>query len=248
MWEGGCSEVFDGNVGVCEAGVRAEALLFAEFTLHEAGFLGFGFIEEVDCGAPEGLDLFGGVLAFCAERETVDGDEGMVCDYVDTVAVPEVCVESVPYTNLNSSCETQVMVSRQAAYDLPSWLPRSWVQPGIAPMLEEYIPKTPVFVHPKVVAISTVLRVWRLGRARRPFAPAVKQVAQEEYSIGIQNGLQARVCTAQIEVGVLVCERVDGPRAARVSVRIDELRVGDEDESVGVCAGFLDSISALCHW
>jgi hypothetical protein len=52
-------------------------------------------------------------------------------------------------------------------------------------MLEEYVPKTPVFVHPKVVAIPAVLRVWRFRRTRRPFAPAVKQVAQEEYSIGI---------------------------------------------------------------
>jgi hypothetical protein len=224
--------------------VWAQALLSAEITLDGARLLGFHRREEVGGGLPEVLDLLGIVLASGAERETVDGDEGVICDGVDSVAVAKVGVESVPHADLHSSGETQIVVSRQTAYEFPTRLPRSRRQPAVCPVAKEYVPEAPVLVQPKVVAVFAVLLLRRLGRARRPLAPAIKQVAQEEDGVRVQNSLQARIGAAQVQIGVLVCERIERPRAAGVRVRVYELRVGDEDESVGVCASFLANLSA----
>jgi hypothetical protein len=172
----------------------------------------------------------------------------VVRDDIDSVAVAKIRVESVPHPDLNTSCKPQVVVSRQTAYDLPSWLSWSRVQPCIPPVAKEYLSKTPVLIQPEVVAISTVLLFWRLGSPRRPFAPTVEQVAQEEYGIRIQNGLQTGVCAAQVQIGILVCKRIDRPWSARVCMRVYKLRICNEDESVGVCAGFLDPVLVLSPW
>lgn len=163
----------------------------------------------------------------------------MVCDDIDSVAVAKIGIEPVPYTDLNPSCETEVMIPRQTAYNLPPRL--SWSRPhtAIAPMLEENIAKTPVLVHPKVVAIFAVLLFWRFGRPCGPLAAAVKQIAEEKDGVGVKKGLEARVCTAEVEVGVFVSERIERPRAARVGMGINELGVSDKEESMWVRASFL---------
>src|SRR5690242_7456034 len=127
------------------------------------------------------------------------------------------------------------MVARQAAYELPPRLSMPWLHPSVAPVLEEYASKSTVFVDPVVVSILLVLLLGRLGRARRPFAAAVKQISKEEDRVGVQFGLDAGVRAAHVLVGVLHGQRVERPRTARVRMRVDELGVGYEDETVRVC-------------
>lgn len=158
----------------------------------------------------------------------------MVSQNVDPVAVAKIGVESVSYSNLHSFGEAKIVVTRQAAYELPPRLPRTRLHPPIAPMLEEDASKPAVLVHPVTISILLVLLLRRLGCACRPLAPAIKQVAEEEDRVGIQLGLYAGVGAAHVLVGVLHGERVERPWAARVRVRVDELRVGDEDESVRI--------------
>jgi hypothetical protein len=112
-------------------------------------------------------------------------------------------------------------------------------------VLEEDAPKTAVLVHPIAVSILLVLLLGRLGRARGPLAAAVKQIAKEEDGVRIQLGLDPRIRAAHVLIGVLHGEGVERPWPARICVRVDELRVGDEDESVRVGSFLLLRVSRI---
>ena len=163
----------------------------------------------------------------------------MVSKHIDPIPVPKICVEPVSHANLHAFCEAQVVIAWQAAYELPPWLSGPWLQASVPPVLKEYVAEATVFAHPVVVAIALVLLLRRLRRARRPLAAAVEQVAQEEHGIGVEFGLYSRVGATHVLVGVLHGERVERPWSAGICVRVDELGVGDEDESMGICSLFL---------
>lgn len=169
----------------------------------------------------------------------------MVCDDVDSVPVAKVGIEPIPDSDLHSSCKSQVVVPRQTAYDPPPRLSWAWLHAAIAPMLEEYVPKSSVLVHPKVVSISAVLFFGRRACPCRPLTPPVKQVAKEEDSIRMPHRLEARIRPAQVQIRVLVRERVQRPRPAWIRMRVYELRVCNQDEPMGVCAFFLPSELAM---
>lgn len=198
----------------------------------------FCSFEEGLCGTPEGFDLFGVGLVERGEGYAVDGEEGVVCNYIDAIALAKVGVEAVTDGDLYAACETQVVVPRKAGDELAAGLAWSRGHSCVAPVLEEDVAEAAVFVDPEVVAVSAVLFLGGRGGACGPFSPAVEQIAEEEDGVGVENGLEARVGAAKIEIGVFVREETERPWAARVGVRIYELRVGDEDEPVGVCACF----------
>lgn len=235
----GFCEVRRFDLVVREAGVRPEALLDAELALDHLSLLLLGAVEKVDGWPPQLLQLLRRRHAQCAERDAVNRDKRVVPDHVDSVAVAKVGVEPVAHANLHSLCKAQVVIARQAAYELPPSLPWARLQSAVPPVVEEDAPKATVLVHPVAVSILLVLLLGRLGRARRPLAAAVKQVAEEKHRVGVELRLDARVGAPHVLVRVLHRERVEGPWPAGIRVRVDELRVGDEDESVGVGTFFL---------
>ena len=115
-------------------------------------------------------------------------------------------------------------------------------------MFKEDVAKTMVLIKPELVAISSVLLLRALGRARRPFASAIEEIAEESNAVGVKDLLYMRKGSAQILIDVANGERIGGPRTPRVGMRIYELRVGNEDESMWVCAAFLHQVSSTAHW
>lgn len=53
-------------------------------------------------------------------------------------------------------------------------------------MLKEYVPKSSVLIHPKVVAIFAISLLWGDGRASRPLAAAVEEIAEEEDGVRVE--------------------------------------------------------------
>lgn len=99
-----------------------------------------------------------------------------------------------------------------------------------------------------LVPAAAPLGVDKGALPRLPLAPAVEEVAEEEDAVGPQLALQGAVAAAQVVVGDGDGERVQWPGAARVRVRIDDLRIGDEDEVVWFCAfGLYDTVRTLAH-
>ena len=101
-------------------------------------------------------------------------------------------------------------------------------------MTKEYAPKTTIFIHPEIVAIAGPLLVRVLMRDRRPLPPAIEKIAEKEDRVRVQNFLYARERPSEVLVDVKNGKVVQRPRAAGVRMRVYELRIGDEDESVGV--------------
>ena len=67
-----------------------------------------------------------------------------------------------------------------------------------------------------------------------PLAAAVEEVAEEDGGVRVELALEEGVDALQVEVCVEDCEGGEGPGAAGVGVRVDELRVGYEGYVVGV--------------
>lgn len=176
-----------------------------------------------------------------AQRDAVDGNEGMVPHNINPIALPKIRVEPVPHTRINPLGKPQVVITRQATYELASRLARPPLQASIPPMRKEYPSKPAVLVHPKVVTVPSPHLIRIRMRMRRPLPPSVEQISQKEHRIRIQHLLYARVRTSKILVDVSNRKIIQRPRATGVGMRIYELRVCDEDEPMRVCALLLCS-------
>lgn len=86
------------------------------------------------------------------------------------------------------------------------------------------------FLFPEIVLVALVALLRARVVARRPFPPTVKEITKEQHRVRLQRLLNEGKRPAKILIGVFHRERRQRPRTARISVRIDELRVCNESD------------------
>ena len=99
-------------------------------------------------------------LAFCTEGDGIEGDECMVPDDVDTVAVAEEGIESFANGEFYTVAEAEVVVSGQVSHDsVVMDGVRGFVLTSLCPFVEEDVAEAFVFLDPVVFAIVPPPRV-----------------------------------------------------------------------------------------
>jgi hypothetical protein len=171
-------------------------------------------------------------LVYGTERDGIKRDECVVAKDVDAIQGPKVRIESIFDGWLDAGCKAEIMVTGQRSDDLlSSWLGGTGPR-GIFVTSKEQFSETDVFIHPEFVTISFEAILGRRGLRCGPFAPSVKEVTEEDYSVWAQEFSDLFHCPLQIEVRVQDGEGGKRPRTVGVRVRVDKLRIGEQDKMV----------------
>lgn len=101
-------------------------------------------------------------------------------------------------------------------------------------MIKEYASEAIVFSQPETIPVLPVLLLGALRCSCRPLPPSVEEITQENDTVGVQNFLHARIRAAHVIIGEFYGEWVEGPWSAGVGMRVYELGVCDEHESMRI--------------
>ena len=159
----------------------------------------------------------------------------MVADHVYPVAIAKVCLKTTTYWQLNASCETQIMITRQTRYDSSAVATRSLGGRPVSSLFQKDVREAVILFLPERAAIAVVAFFWTVRQACSPLTTSIEQISKEEDCMWVEVTLDTRVGPAKVDVRMLDREGGQGPWPIWIGMRVDELGIRYKGDAMRCC-------------